>query len=99
MITSHVSSVWALLATLIVGFVLGAAVQAAYAKWKLRRVFGLTGGPELMDDEDEQNPEEMSGEELYDEFDIWSSKKRLRPEMEEHLLHTALQSPPRDRQK
>jgi hypothetical protein len=90
MITSHLSSAWALLATLIGGFVLGAVVQAAYAKWKVRRDFGLTGGPELIDDEDERNPEEMSDEELSDEFDIWSSKRRLRPEMEGHLLGTAL---------
>jgi hypothetical protein len=90
MITSHLSSVWALLATLIGGFVLGAVVHAAYAKWKLRRDFDLTGGPEPKDDEDKRNPQEMSDEELSDEFDIWSSKRRLRPEMEGHLLRTAL---------
>jgi hypothetical protein len=56
-ITTHLN-VWALLATLVVGFVLGAVVQAAYAKWKLRRDLDLTGDPGTM----ELNPEDMSDE-------------------------------------
>ena len=93
MISGHFSSFWALLATFIVGFVLGAVVQPAFAKWKLRRDLDLTGDPEPM----EWNPEEMSDEELYEKFGIWPGKKGLPPKHKGHVLTTRLQGTFRDR--
>ena len=98
MITSHLSSVWTLLSTFVVGFLLGAVVQAAYAKWKLRRDLDLTGDPEPME---EWNLEQMSDQELYEKFGLWQGEG-LPPEIEGHLIRSRLQQSwitPRNRRK
>jgi hypothetical protein len=70
MITSHLSSIWALLATFVVGFVLGAVVQAACAKWKRgRELRALAAGLTPIDDE---------------EFGMWRGKG-LPPGCQAHL--------------